>query len=205
MSTGYRLAYLLHITPWEAAGKGFARFLDASASDAVTPPHPGARALDIGCGSGSHSVTLARRGWSVTAIDAVPRALRRAARLVATSGADVTLVEGDVTAMRSKVGNGFELLLDVGCFHGLNDAQRADYVREVDAVSAPGATLLMLAFTNGAHGPLPRGVDADEIVRSFDQWSLVRSERADTSTIPGPLKKLEPHWHWLTKAPESHA
>lgn len=37
------------------------------------PPY--GKALDIGCGTGRDSVELARRGWEVTGIDMIPKAV----------------------------------------------------------------------------------------------------------------------------------
>ena len=36
------------------------------------------RALDIGCGTGTDTIYLARHGWEVTAVDMVPNALTAA-------------------------------------------------------------------------------------------------------------------------------
>lgn len=38
-------------------------------ADALRPPHQGARALDLACGTGRNSVFLAERGWTVDAWD----------------------------------------------------------------------------------------------------------------------------------------
>lgn len=42
----------------------------------LAPPHPDARALDLGTGSGVGAVFAARRGWRVTAVDVNPQAVR---------------------------------------------------------------------------------------------------------------------------------
>lgn len=39
--------------------------------EALADERPG-RALDLACGNGRHALWLARRGWSVTAVDLVP-------------------------------------------------------------------------------------------------------------------------------------
>ena len=70
---------------------------------------------------------LARRGWEVTGVDIVPKALRRARERVEAAGVEVRLVEGDVTRLGAAgVGFGFPFLIDFGLFHDeLNDEQRA--------------------------------------------------------------------------------
>jgi len=69
-------------------------------------------ALDLGTGSGVWGVQLARRGWSVTGVDMVDRALRRARERVEDAGVNMRLVHGDVTALReSDVGSGYRLVV----------------------------------------------------------------------------------------------
>jgi len=53
------------------------------------------RALDVGCGEGADAIWLARRGWTVTAIDISDVALRRAREAADLSGTTVEWVRGD--------------------------------------------------------------------------------------------------------------
>lgn len=200
MTTGYRLAYLLRLTPWEKAGAGFAGQLPSLVADAEVGGPPYGSALDIGCGTGDHVIDLARRGWSVTGIDAVGSAVAKARTKITAAGVDARVVEGDVTRMSGAVGNGYRLLLDIGCFHGLDQAQRADYAREATAVSDTGAVLVMMAFGPGRRGPLPRGVSRTEVERTFDRWQLTGDDPADTTHMPGPLRKSDPRWYHLVRS-----
>ena len=78
------------------------------------------------------------------------------------------LVRGDVTALREAgVGSGFRLLVDTGTFHGLIDAQRAAMGKEVSAVAAPDASLILDCFAPRRRGPLPRGASRAEVERAF--------------------------------------
>jgi SAM-dependent methyltransferase len=54
------------------------------------------RALDVGCGEGADAIWLARRGWTVTAIDISDVALSRAREAPERAGAAVEWVCGDV-------------------------------------------------------------------------------------------------------------
>jgi SAM-dependent methyltransferase len=53
------------------------------------------RALDVGCGEGADAIWLARRGWTVTAIDISDVAVRRAREAGELAGAAVDWVRGD--------------------------------------------------------------------------------------------------------------
>ncbi len=53
------------------------------------------RALDIGCGEGADAIWLARRGWTVTAIDISDVAIGRARDAAELAGAAVNWVRGD--------------------------------------------------------------------------------------------------------------
>jgi SAM-dependent methyltransferase len=54
------------------------------------------RALDVGCGEGSDAIWLARRGWTVTAIEVSDVALGRARKASELAGAAVDWICGDV-------------------------------------------------------------------------------------------------------------
>jgi SAM-dependent methyltransferase len=54
------------------------------------------RALDVGCGEGADAIWLARRGWTVTAIDISDVAVSRAREAAQVAGAEVDWVCGDV-------------------------------------------------------------------------------------------------------------
>jgi SAM-dependent methyltransferase len=53
-------------------------------------------ALDVGCGEGADAIWLAKRGWTVTAIDISTTAIGRAQEAAQAVGAPVEWVSGDV-------------------------------------------------------------------------------------------------------------
>jgi hypothetical protein len=67
----YRVFYALGLRVWEREGPAASLVVVVEGPGAAAP----GRALDLGCGSGTDSVYLARRGWDVTGVDQVPRAL----------------------------------------------------------------------------------------------------------------------------------
>lgn len=176
MSTFYRVAYRLGFHPWEDAA-GHPPFAEQIATlfdreeRGREPPY--GRALDLGTGSGIWAIDLANRGWDVTGIDIVERALQRARDRIEAADFDVDLVNGDVTALQAAgIEPGFRLVLDTGTFHGLDNAQRKAMGREVSSVATEDATMLLLAWTPRRRGPLPRGVSQDEIQAAFPDWNV---------------------------------
>jgi SAM-dependent methyltransferase len=201
MSSFYRLAYRVGFTPWEDAEQ-IPEFADSLAElvardeNGGGPPH--GAALELGCGSGIWGIQLARRGWQVTSIDLVEKALSRAGDRVRDAGADVRLVQGDVTALRQAgVGSGFRLVLDTGTFHGLTPTQRQAVGREVSAVAADDATVVMLAWNPRHRGPLPRGVSMAGIEAAFPGWTV--ADEGETGYPPPKPLRAEERWYRLRR------
>jgi SAM-dependent methyltransferase len=195
VSLWYRLLYRLGITPWERD-----EVPERVRELAAEPAEPG-RALDLGCGTGRDAVYLAQRGWNVTGVDTVSQALGAARERAAGAGVEVDWVQGDVTRLEELgLEPGFDLVLDRGCFHGLPDDARDACARGVDALTAPGATLLMFAFAPGFHGPAPRGIGADEIAERFGRgWELVSSTPETPRDAPPWLRGVGMSWHRLER------
>jgi cyclopropane fatty-acyl-phospholipid synthase-like methyltransferase len=188
----YRLAYAIGFHPWEdlAEHPPYAgALLDLVAREEADREPPYGTALDIGTGSAVWGLRLAQRGWEVTGVDIVEKALDRARRRAEEEGLEMRLVQGDVTALREAgVGSGFRLLLDTGTFHGLNDAQREAMGREASAVAGPDATVILDCFAPRHRGPLPRGASRADVERAFPGWEITDVEVADTQ--PDPIARL---------------
>jgi SAM-dependent methyltransferase len=201
MSWFYTLTHGVGFRPWERAAEReaetIARMFDREEREREPPYGP---ALDLGCGTGTHSVTLARRGWQVTGVEIVPKALSIARKRAGRAGVEVRFVQGDVTALRAaEIGAGFRFVLDFGLFHGLKDAQRLAMGREVSAAAAPDATLLMIAWAPGQRGPLPRGASRADIEAAFPEWSVIAEDAIAASALPGPLRNADPRFYRLRR------
>ncbi|MEU2200340.1 class I SAM-dependent methyltransferase [Isoptericola sp. NPDC019482] len=192
--TNYARMYRFGMTPWEgyaeAAAPSVAAVLDREETDR-TPPL--GRALDLGCGRGQYTPELARRGWEAVGVDAVPRAIAEARRRDPAG----TYVVGDVTDLPSAGLGTFDLFLDVGCFQGLDPAQRAAEARGVTSLARPGATLLMLQFGPSRWQRLTEGVSQDEVTGAFDAWDLLDVRDADTAGLGFPMNRTGPRWYRL--------
>ncbi len=196
----YRVLWALGLTPWDhrlAWAEQVTAMLDRE-EQGRQPPY--GAALDLGCGTGFWSVHLAERGWDVTAVEIVPKALRAARKRAQRAGVEVRFLEGSVAALREAgAGSGFRLVLDFGTVHGLAPAEVEAVAREVSAVTIDEATLVMYAFTPGRKGPSPRGLDREEVEAAYAGWSVVAEEPFDTSGMPAVFRKANPHWYRLRR------
>jgi SAM-dependent methyltransferase len=170
----FRAMYRIGFTPWD--GHPIAKSLHDLVEGDGSPALPAATALDIGCGTGDASIYLAQHGWQVTGVDFVPRALAKARAKAQARQVTVNFVEADVTRLSSAgVGTGFALIVDNGCLHNLTDHDRDAYVREVSAVAAPHARLLIGGLDPGEQFGV-QGITQAEIERRFTPaWTLVSS------------------------------
>lgn len=193
----YRALYRIGFTPWDQD--------HVAAELSALVEGPGAlaagRALDVGCGTGTQAVYLAQRGWQVTGVDAVERALAHAQRRAEAAGVEVRWVGGDVARLASLgLEQGFELVHDRGCFHDLSPAARDGYVQGVSELAAPGSTLLMLAFAHRPRGIGPRGASEQEIRRRFGSaWELLSIQRDSGPDPPGPMRRVPRNWYRLRR------
>ena len=199
MSRWYRFMYRVGLTPWESDYSLVPQLEGLLASEEADRGTPYGPALDLGCGTGRWSVLLAKRGWKVTGIDVVAKAVRTARERAHEEGVEVEILEGDVTALRDAgVAPGFSLFLDVECFNHLGDEQRAKVGAEVNAVASDDATMLLLAWTRAGRGPLPPGAEPDDLTRAFPGWSIVGVYPYE-GEMPLLLRSASPRWFRLMR------
>jgi 2-polyprenyl-3-methyl-5-hydroxy-6-metoxy-1,4-benzoquinol methylase len=164
----FGILYRVGVTPWD--GHKLSPLLVGAVEKGELP---GGAALDIGCGTGNAAIFLARHGHTVTGVDLVDHALRRAHRKAQAAGTNARFVRGDVTRL-GELGLGkFQLIVDTATFHGIPDNIRADYAREVAAAAAPGAHYFLSGLPSRKR-PGPRGFDRTEIEQLFGaDWEIL--------------------------------
>ncbi|MBN1485964.1 MAG: class I SAM-dependent methyltransferase [Chloroflexia bacterium] len=181
------LHYLLDRTPWDTGitPPEVVEWVESA------PPDPG-QALDLGCGTGTNSLYLARHGWQVVGVDisrlAICRARRKAKR--AGAGRKVRFYRADVSRLDFLPGP-FDLALDIGCLHSIPPGRRDAYAAGLARLVRPGGHYLLYAFTprSSGLGVSPRGVR-----RLFGPSFGV--ERQEGGTDPtGPSSA----WYWLVR------
>jgi SAM-dependent methyltransferase len=204
MSLFYKVQYLVGMTPWERMpslpiGQQAVALIERE-ERRRKPPY--GHALDLGCGTGFWSVYLAQRGWEVTGVDIVPKAVRRARARAREAGVEALFVKGSVTALTATgIGSGFRFILDFGVVHGLSPEHVRAVSREVTAVTTKDATLLMYAFSPGSRGPLPRGISREEIEQAYGDWLITDEEDFDLTQAPRFVQKAYPRFYCLRRRP----
>jgi cyclopropane fatty-acyl-phospholipid synthase-like methyltransferase len=142
--------------------------------------HPPARAIDLGCGSGTNVITLARHGWQVSGVDFAPRAIALARRKVRQAGLHADLYVADVTRLDERIPGAFDLALDIGCFHGVVD--RPAYLRQLQRLLRPGGHWLLYAFFRSS---------APESFQGWDRLFALLQSRTPPGLNESDLRHIE--------------
>ena len=77
---------------------------------------PGSLILDIGCGTGRHSIELAKRGMEVTGIDISTGMLAEAQKAAKDAGVDIEFVKADASQLNLNTGFDAAICLCEGAF-----------------------------------------------------------------------------------------
>jgi SAM-dependent methyltransferase len=160
--------------------------------EGANPLRPG-RALDLGCGTGRNTVYLARHGWCAVGIDMLGRAIDKAGSRAVGAAASARFIQGDVTRLNDLgIGDGYNLVVDSGCYYGLSGQQRDAYAAGVTRVAAADALLLVAGFTKIPG--VAAGISEDDLRRRFDGWRMQTNTQVSADEImrhthiPFPLK-----------------
>lgn len=100
------------------------------------------RALDLGCGTGTNLLRLAQAGWDVTGVEFAPKAVLVARRRLHKAGYSGSVILGDV-GDASILQPPYDLVLDIGCYHGLDASTRARYRANLPTILTDAGTFLL--------------------------------------------------------------
>lgn len=163
----YTQIYLEGKPPWDS-GISPPELLEAIRGDAALPP---GRALDIGCGTGTNSISMASAGWHVVGVDFAPPAIaqaqakaKQAQDSIAHAHGSVIFIVADVTRLPPPAsGEHKQLLLDLGCLNGIPRDRRPAYAQMLAQQAAPGALFMLYAHLPRADGSGPIGCTPEEL------------------------------------------
>ncbi|HSB67251.1 MAG TPA: class I SAM-dependent methyltransferase [Anaerolineales bacterium] len=125
--------------------------------------HPPGKALDMGCGTGTNVITLAKHGWLVTGVDFTRGAIRVAKQKAQQHQVKVDLQVDDVTHLKNVTGK-FDLILDMGCFHSLPEGKRQMYISNVERLLADEGTFLLYTFIQTKLDGIGAGVEEADLL-----------------------------------------
>ena len=112
--------------------------------DFIKTHHPGS-VIDIGCGTGTNVITLAKAGWKVTGVDFAPRALKLAKRKLNQAGVQAKLFLKVATQLQG-INGPFDFAFDLGCFHGISQDGKPKYLNQLDRILTPNGFWLIYGF-----------------------------------------------------------
>ena len=163
--------------PWFWAGLD-PDFSQALADYSVTP----GTVVDLGGGSGTQAIALAKLGFTATCTDFSTGALEGGRKLAQEANVRVDFRYDDVTNTHLK--EPFDLVLDRGCFHIIAPARRRDYLQTVLQCLAPQGWFFFKCFS-ALEPPRPGPFCFTEAqIRDFFEPSLEILELRDTE-FPG--------------------
>lgn len=115
--------------------------------EATLGSHPNASILDLGCGSGRHSLSLARKGYkNITGVDLSPTLLDVAKHTAQEQGLDVRFVQCDMR--RIPTDWQFNLVINLFTSFGYfeTDCENSDVIKRISQVLLPSGWLVVDFF-----------------------------------------------------------
>ena len=166
----------------------------------VTPPEvlefiartPPGKALDLGCGTGTNAITLARHGWRVTGVDFIPRAILAARAKAARSGFSIDFLVASVTDL-SALSDPFDYVLDIGCLHALKAEDRVRYAVNLSRLLRPQAWYMLYAWLPRAWEGGVAGISTEEVE------SLLGADFSKVRTVSGEENGNPSAWYWFQR------
>jgi SAM-dependent methyltransferase len=169
--------------PWDI-GRPQPAFLDLANTGALQ-----GRVLDVGCGTGEHTLMCAALGLDATGVDLAPKAIEQARGKARARGLTARFIQHDALKL-GELGESFDTVLDSLVFHIFSDEERPLYVESLSSVVKPGGRLFLLCFSDrqpgeGDYGP--RRITRQEIAYAFaDGWQLdaIQAGTIDNTVLP---------------------
>lgn len=144
--------------PWDV-GQAQPRLMELEALGAIR-----GEVLDAGCGLGDNAIYLARRGYSVTGVDASPSAIEQARARAGAAGLPVRFDVADATELAG-YGDQFDTVIDSALYHCLEIDGRRAYAAALHRATRPGARWFLYCFSgdnvNGVIAPMEAVPEAE--------------------------------------------
>jgi SAM-dependent methyltransferase len=161
------------------------------------------KVLDVGCGTGEHTILLTRLGYRVLGIDFSPHAVEQARANAAEKGVDARFDVADAMNLGDEAV--YQTVVDSALFHIFDDADRVRHVSSLHAAVGAGGLVHVLALSDAGRGFGPQVSESDIREAFGDGWALealesttyggvVQEAQADAIGVPAGTRVDEPAW-----------
>ena len=166
----------------------------------VTPPevlafietNPPGKAIDLGCGTGTNAITLARNRWGVVGVDFAGKAIRKARRKTAASGMKIDFHIADVTDL-GMLTKPFDYALDIGCLFTLKPQNRIKYAKTLARLLRPAGWYMLYAW-------MPRTWNGRRIgISQAEVEALLGATFVKEKVAIGEEKGHPSAWYWFRR------
>jgi len=165
--------YETGFTPWDS-GAPSAELKRLLQEYSIAP----CRMLEIGCGSGTNAVDLAKLGFQVKAVDFAPLAVERAKQRAAEADAAIDfgiqdLAAPDAAEQLLSGGEPYSFVFDRGVYHCVRREDLAAFQQAVAQVVALGGTYINLSGNANDNMPEDQGpprVSAEAMLAELGPW-----------------------------------
>ncbi|MFC1886878.1 class I SAM-dependent methyltransferase [Thermodesulfobacteriota bacterium] len=166
----------------------------------ITPPEvmafiadlPPGRALDLGCGTGTNAITLARHGWRVTGVDFSAKAIRIARRKAKAAGFDIDFYTADVADL-SMLSETYDYVLDIGCLFTIPKKDRVAYAAALVRLLRSKGWYMLYAWHPRVRNGRLTGIAEEEVKKLFDPFF------AESRVLIGEENGFPSAWYWFQR------
>jgi len=166
----------------------------------ITPPEvmefikdtPPGRVLDLGCGTGTNAITLARHGWQATGVDFVPKAIRIARKKAAAAGLSIDFHVADVTDLGFLTGP-YDYILDIGCLTSLKEKDREAYAESVFRLLVNEGWYMLYAWMPRTFEGRTTGISLEDVKQLFSRTLT------EIKIVVGEERGFPTAWYWFQR------
>lgn len=196
-STSWDQHYISGNAPWDS-GHVAAELLEAIDELEISK----ATAVELGCGTGTNAMAMARLGMKVTAVDIAPQAISLARQKAGESGIDnIDFRVCDILEEAPVSSQSTSFAFDRGCFHTFDASQRGIFVKRVyDALAADGWWLTACGNADDTNlGGPPRMTGAELVAAVEPMFEVHKLERRRFRDVKSEASTVYLNWTALLR------
>jgi 2-polyprenyl-3-methyl-5-hydroxy-6-metoxy-1,4-benzoquinol methylase len=185
--------------PWDESYRGTPPWDIGRPQPAIAALPLAGEVIDVGCGTGEHTLLAASRGASALGIDVAATAIERARAKARERGLAARFEVRDAFEL-SSLDERFDMAIDSGLYHVFDDVEtRRRHAAGLSHVVKPGGMLYLMCFSERTPGDWgPNRIRREELEETFASWTVDRLERAAFDLNPGlPVEQADA---WLLVA-----